>query len=535
MSPAHSKEEGKFWDKRDDSIESMDRKRTSRESSLGHREVTSMAGEGISEQEREDVELDEQTPTDTLEDDVLPRSRIKQQTSPQADQPVQEFDDAEDSRAGRSSENSKARSGSSREYQKWHDGVEEEVVQAGRPSRHGGTKRHLNQNEQDYRRKDHEMTQEIERNHMVAKGPDGSYKELDRDQSMIHNMHMRTEGSHRRKERDPYDRSWQRKDDDPKSRRDRIEDTRKRDRLDEMGFRHKSKVHESERGEKDEYLLLSSRKHIENGSYEANFDKDVSSRVRERDDSLRSGRRERAGEFHSKRRREDEYLRRDRADKEEILHPLRESMSRQKRERDDDRKQDEHPRGRDDIEDRHSLRPKGDASSNRERSEKRKNREGSHKSRSAHDEHVKPEREGQGNLKSGRSAEDRERVAHVKTRGDHKILDKDRHSKDSLRHAEQVKIREYSADESSHKRDRENTYSRGNQTSYEEKRSRQDRPTTRNDHGTRERGHKENMKKTKDSEGGDNHAAVFSKRNQDNPMDRVTETVCSRVSLLSEI
>lgn len=532
VSPAYSKDERKSRDDREGSVESMGRKRTARELSLGCREVTPLPGDRISEQEKEEVELDEQTSIDTFKDHGLPRSRVKRQTSPQAEPPEQELDDREDSRAGRSSENSKARSGSSREYQKWHDGVDEEVVQAGRPSRLEVTKRHLGQDEHDYRRKGHEMTREIERNHVVAKGREGSYREWDRDQSTVNNMPMKHEGSDRRKERDTYERSWQRKDDDPQNRRDRTEDMRKRDRPDEIGFRNRSRAHENERSEKDEYLLPSSRKHIENGMYEANFDKDVSSRVRERDDSLRSGRRESAGEFHSKRRREDEYSRRDHADKEETLHPRRESTGRQKRERDDDRKRDEHPRERDDIENRHPLRLKDDASSSRERSEKQKNREGSHKPRSVHDEHVKREREGQGNLKSGRSAEDKVRAARVRTRDDHKILDKDHHSKGPSRHVEQVKGRELSADESSHQGGRMDTHSRGNETSYEDKRSRQERPTTRNDHRTHEKGHKDSMKKTKDSGGGDNNSAVITKRNQDDQMNRVTETVCSKESLL---
>ncbi|PKI52322.1 FIP1[V]-like protein isoform X1 [Punica granatum] len=521
MSPAYSTEDRKSRDDREGSVESMGRKSPAHESSLGRREVTPVPGDRISEQEKEDAAIDEGTPTDNLEDGGLPRSRIKRKISPQAEEPGHELNDGEDSRAGRSSENSKARSGSSRESQKWHDGVEEEVVQAGRPSRPGSTKRHLNRVEQDYRRKSHETTQEMERSRMVAKGQEGSYRDWDRDQSIVHNMPIKHEGSDRRKDRDPYDRSWQWRDDDPQNRRDRAEDTRKRDRADEIGSRHRSRARESERSEKDEHLHLSSRKHIENGIYEANFDKDVGPRVRERDDSSRSGRHESAGEYHSKRRREDDYSRRDHVNKEEILHTHKESTNRQKRERDDDRKRDEQPRGRDDI----SLRHKDDASSNRERSEKQKNREGSHRPRPAQDEDVKREREGQGSQRSGRGAEDKARAAHVRTRDNYKISDKDHHSKDKPRNVEQVKVREHAADEiSSHHRGREDGYSRGNQINYEDKRSRQERPVPRNDQRMRERGHKGIMKKSKESEGGDNNSATASKRIQDDQMDRVNET-----------
>ncbi|KAK4790239.1 hypothetical protein SAY86_017543 [Trapa natans] len=539
VSPACSREEKKPCDSQEGSAESMSRKRTAHESSLGQGVatplpddrisepenesslgqgvVTPLPGDRISEPEKEELELDEQTSTGTFKDHGSPHSRVKRRCSPQTEEPELEVDDIEDSRAGRSSENSKARSGSSREYQKWHDGVEEEVVQTGRPSRSGGTKRHLSQNERDYRRKGPEVTRETESNHVVAKGQEGSYRDWDQDQSTLHNIPMKPEGSDRRKERSPYDRSWQRRDDDTQNTRDRKEDTRKRFRPDETGFRHKSRAHESERSEKDENPLPSSRKHLDNGVYDANLDKDVSSRGREKDDNLRSGRPESAGDFHSKRRREDEYSKRDRADKEEILHPRRDSASRQKRERDDDRKRDEHPRERDDIEDRHPLRSKEDSSLNRERSEKQK------KPRSAQDENVRRER-GHGNLKGGRSAEDKARASHVKTRDGHKILDKDQHSKDASRLVEQVKAREFSVDESSHQRGRVDTHSRGKEASREEKRSRQERPTARNDHRTRERGHKESMKKMKDSEGGDNNSAVITKRNQDGQRDHVTET-----------
>ena len=76
-------------------------------------------------------------------------------------------------------------------------------------------------------------------------------------------------------------------------------------------------------------------------------------------------------DYHSKRRKDEEYLRKDHADGEEIMHGHRESSSsRRKRERNeilDQRKRDEQQRIRDSFDEHHSVRHKDEVWLHRER------------------------------------------------------------------------------------------------------------------------------------------------------------------------
>ncbi|XVF48441.1 hypothetical protein PTKIN_Ptkin03bG0190300 [Pterospermum kingtungense] len=454
---------------------------------------------------------------------------------------LQELDDDEDSAAARSSENSKARSGSSRDYRKWRDSAEEEVVQGGHSSRTGITKKHIEEPDQNFRRKDRDGRREIERNRIVGKPGEDTYPLRDFDGSLPHNLHIKMEGFDRRRERDNPDGTWQRREDDLYSRKTRTEDLRKRERDDEMGSRNRANVRASERSDKDDYPP--SRKLLDNGSYKVHQDKDVSVRHRDREDNLRS-RYEAADDYFSKRRKDEEYLRRDHADKEEILHGHRESSSsRRKRERDeilDPRKRDEQQRIRDNFDEHHSVRHKDEVWLQRERVDRLRERDEWQRLKQSHDESLtKWEREeGRGTVRSARGSEDKSWVGHSRAKDEYKGSEKEYQLKETGRHSEQVKRRDRNDDESfSRHRDRgrEDSYVRGHQFSNDERKSRQERSSTRSDHAVsasdsqrgHEKKHKENPRKNRESEGGGPTTLGSAKRIQEDLSGHNNESVCS--------
>ncbi|XVF48439.1 hypothetical protein PTKIN_Ptkin03bG0190300 [Pterospermum kingtungense] len=214
---------------------------------------------------------------------------------------LQELDDDEDSAAARSSENSKARSGSSRDYRKWRDSAEEEVVQGGHSSRTGITKKHIEEPDQNFRRKDRDGRREIERNRIVGKPGEDTYPLRDFDGSLPHNLHIKMEGFDRRRERDNPDGTWQRREDDLYSRKTRTEDLRKRERDDEMGSRNRANVRASERSDKDDYPP--SRKLLDN-EYQLKETGRHSEQVKRRDRND-----DESFSRHRDRGREDSYVR----------------------------------------------------------------------------------------------------------------------------------------------------------------------------------------------------------------------------------
>ncbi|MFQ6638570.1 hypothetical protein Gotur_016783 [Gossypium turneri] len=421
-------------------------------------------------------------------------------------------DDGEDTRAARSSEHSKTRSGSSRDYQKRQESAEEEVVQGGHSSRVGNVRKNLDEHDHSSQRKYCDVRREIERNRMTGKPGEDSYPLRDFDASLSHDFPIKTEGFDRRRECDNTDGTWQWGEDDLYSRKNRSEDF-KRGHDDEMGSRNRTKVRGNERTERDGYPP--SRKQFVKGSYKVHRDKDVSTRLRERDDNLKS-RYDAADDYHNKRRKDEDYLRRVNADKEEILQGQRESSSRcKKQERDevlDQRKRDEQQRIRDNFDEHHSIRQKGDVWLNRERVEKRMEREEWHRLKQSHDKSLsKREKEVRGTVRSGRGLEDKALVGHTREKDEHRVSEKEYQLKEAVRNSEQVKRRDRNDDEGySHHRGREDSYSHGRQFSNDERKSRQERSSTRSDHAVNgsdsQRGHekkrKENIRKNRESEGG---------------------------------
>ncbi|XP_022134823.1 FIP1[V]-like protein [Momordica charantia] len=429
-------------------------------------------------------------------------------------------DDDEDSKAA-SSENRKTRSGSSRDYQKWQDGVEEEVFQNRRSSSMGSIKKYIDENEQNFRKKDHDDKPD-ERNRVEVKGRKESYAYRDWDPSLAHQHHLKTDGFDRRKERSNAEATWQRRDDDPYYRKARAEETRKREHDDETGSRHRGKIREIERSDKDDRHLT---KKLDNGSYRVHYDKGASSRHRERDDSLKS-RYENVDSYYNKKRKDEEHLRRDHVDKEEILHGKRESKSHRKRERDEvfePQKRDELLRVRDNIGDHHSVGHKEEWLQ-RERGDRQRDKEDWHRLKQSREENLsKRDRdEGRSSVRGGHGAEEKAWVGHVRVKDDNRVSEKEYQVKDVVRHSEQTKRRDRIEEESS-RRGREDAYSRRNPPSTEDRRSRLEKSTGErhavnafDSQRIHDKRHKESKMKNREVDGSDHNALGPSKKSQEN-------------------
>ncbi|XP_022932653.1 FIP1[V]-like protein [Cucurbita moschata] len=429
-------------------------------------------------------------------------------------------DDDEDSKAA-SSENRKTRSGSSRDYQKWQDGVEEEVFQNRRSSSMGSVKKYHDENEQNFRRRDNEDKQD-ERNRMEVKGRKDAYAYRDWDPSLAHQHHLKPDGFDRRKERSNAEATWQRRDDDPYYRKARTEETRKREHDDETGSRHRGKIREMERGDKDDRHLT---KKLDNGSYRAHYDKSVSSRHRERDDSLKN-RYENVDSYYNKKRKDDEHLRRDHMDKDDILHGKRESKSHRKRERDEvfePQKRDDLLRVRDNVGDHHSVGHKEEWLQ-RERGDRQRDKEDWHRLKQPREENLsKRDRdEGRSSVRGGHGAEEKAWGSHVRVKDDNKVSEKEYPVKDVVRHSEQNKRRDRIEEESS-RRGREDAYSRRNLPSTEDRRSRLEKSTSErhavnafDNQRTYDKRQKESKMKNREVDGSDYNALGPSKKTQEN-------------------
>jgi hypothetical protein len=388
--------------------------------------------------------------------------------------------------------------------------------------------------EQGFYRKEHEGKQEPERNRMVLRGKEGSYPYKDRNRSSAHELHTNTDGFDRQKDRESSDMDWARRDDDVYSRKGRTNEPRKRDR---------TKVRENERSDKEDGLY--SRKQLANGSYRIPYEKDVGSRDsrhRERDEGVRV-RYEAVEDYHIKRRKDEEYLRREHIEKEEIQHAYRENASRRRREKDevlDQRKRDDLQRSRDYPDDHYITRQKDDAWLLRERGDRQRDREEWHRLKQSHDGPVaKREREeGRSSGRSVRGAEEKAWVGHVSAKDEHKLSEKEYQSREAVRHNDHLKRRDRIHEESSHLKGRDDAYVRGNQYTADERRSRQERSSSRSDRVANtsdnqrlhERKHKEGSRKSKERDISDLNNLGLSKKSLENPNGPSNEKVCITVA-----
>ncbi|KAI3443997.1 hypothetical protein Pfo_000662 [Paulownia fortunei] len=489
-------------------------------------------GSVMDDMEREKMAVDATT-GDTCEDGNLMYSTNKQKLSSRVEQLSQEDDDGVDSKVARSSENSKAMSGSSKDQRRFPDDIEDEVLQDRRPPRAGNIRRQIG-DEDNARRKGHYERDEAGRQNMVVKGREDSFSRRGGDANSSLRQYVKSESADWRKDSDISEGSWHRRDEDHHGRRIRVEDPRKREHGGEIGSRNRGKFRESEKSEKDEHQQ--SRDQLDNGSWRGvNHDRDImGSRQRDRDDNLKS-RNEKLDDLHSKRRKEEAHKTRENAEKEDISHNHRESSSRRKRERDDGSdqlKRDDPARLKDD--DVHYARQKEGGSFQRERSERQRERDEWYRIKQDEVLSRREREETRPVMRSGRAAEDKTWISHSRGKDNYKGSGREYHPKDVGRHGDQLKRRDRVENESfSQHRGHEDVYARGNQLSNDEKKARYERPNSRDErvaYGSdtsrmHEHKRKESSRKGKESESGDHRSLIPSKRNQDEHGGQISETV----------
>ncbi|KAH6817400.1 FIP1[V]-like protein [Perilla frutescens var. frutescens] len=456
----------------------------------------------------------------TREDGDLYSSK-KQKLSSHVGQLSQEYEDGKDSKVARSID-SKARSGSSGHLQSSPNDVDDEVLQDMHPLRAGNNRREVGDEDNAYR-KDHYDRDEAGRQNMVVKGRENSFPRRGGDANLSLHRHGKAESSEWRKDSDISEGTWNGKDEDHLGRKTRLEDSRKREHGRENSSRNRDKLRAKEKSEKDEHYQP--RNQPDNGSWRGtNHEYDTAgSRQRDRDDHLKS-RSERVDDLHSTRRKEEPHMRRTHAEKDDISHNHRESSTRRKRERDDGSDQFKRDdRGRSKDGEVHYARQKEGGSSQRERSERPRERDEWHRIKQD-DLLSKRERvETRPVMRSGRAAEEKTWISHSRGNDDYKGSSREYHPKDIGRHGDQLKQRDRVENESfSQRRSHEEVYARGTQVSNDEKRTRYEKTSSRDDRATygsdTSRAHeykrKETNRKSKESDNVYHSSSIPSKRNQ---------------------
>ncbi|CAH8386381.1 unnamed protein product [Eruca vesicaria subsp. sativa] len=430
--------------------------RGTRSSSFDREDVEGEAGK--------DAEMEEEHKMNS----AVPRSAVEE-------------DDGGESKTERSSESSKARSGSHRDHQQLKDGAEEEVIQDKKHfTRPASNKKHHVNNAPHQSRKYHDRGKEMERTRAGSKGgSEYSNPHIEVDPRYI-NSTASGEDFDKRKERVVDGGVWRRKEDDIFSRRGGDEGSRKRDRGDDLGSRQRGKVRESQLRSKDDHVP--SRNHVDDGGLRNNY---------ELDDHI------------SKRRKDEEYLRRHRSEKNENAYSQRESISRLKRERGD--RLDHQKRDVHDIDDHASLRHRDDFYMQRDGNERLREREDLDKLKQSHEDGLSARgRERQVSAKGRRGSEDR---SSSRIKDEYKASDKEHLTKDTTRQTKQTKRREYPGEESSsHHRGHEDFSARTDDIVNHEKKPRTERTSVKSDkvvdslddQKLQDRKHKDSRRKTKE-------------------------------------
>ncbi|KAF9616556.1 hypothetical protein IFM89_030323 [Coptis chinensis] len=489
--------------------------------------------------EGDETDVDVIISGDTVRDGSPIPSVRRKKLSSRVEQPtVEDKGSVEGFRATRSSDNSKARSGSSKDYHMRRDAGEEEVIQEARSRRMEEIKKRRDGDVHDFRRKhDHVLDgrQEMDRSRMFVKVREDShlsYPYRDWDLNPTHLSRVKTVDIERSRERDHSVGARQRRDDDTHGRRMKDEDPRKREHVDEFGYnRHSSKVRESERNDKEEHLH--SRKRLDNGDWRGHHDKDVGLSHREKDNNVMI-RHENFDDSHPRRKKEEEHLRREQADKE-VIHgyKAREDTSRRKRERDDgldQRKREDEPRVRDKPDDSHAVRQREESWRQRERDER--------KLKQPYEDMLSNrERDGRNSVRSGRDMEDKSRVGNMRVKDESKVLasDKDYPYKDKRRPNEHSKRNDRVEDDTfRHQRGRDSVNAREAHFIIEDRNLRSERSSSHNDRTSdsqlvhKER-HREN-RRGKDSDRTDQNTLGSNKRKQEDHNSYRNEKVSSRAA-----
>ncbi|CAL4944115.1 unnamed protein product [Urochloa decumbens] len=297
-------------------------------------------------------------PSDTNEDNTLGHSGKKQKPTSMVEQPAGHNSSEPDE--VRTSENSKGRSGSSKDQHKRLESGEE-VLQDRHSRRVNDLRRHHDVEERNLRRKDEfsrDGKPDVERSHLPSRGREDTHQSYaNRDRVDIRSR--------------SYDRVregeiWPRREDSVHSRRGKEEDLRLEYNA-EVGARHRNKVRPNDRNDRDEDLH--SRKRLDDGDWRG-------SRQRERGDVVLN-RRENLDDSHIKRNKDDENLRRMKPENEDMVHGYRakDDNNRRKRERDDgvdQKRRDDNGRMREKVDDRHHAKHKDDNWRQREREDRQR-------------------------------------------------------------------------------------------------------------------------------------------------------------------
>ncbi|CAM0148056.1 unnamed protein product [Urochloa decumbens] len=297
-------------------------------------------------------------PSDTNEDNILGHSGKKKKPISMVEQPAGHNSSEPDE--VRTSENSKGRSGSSKDQQKRLESGEE-VLQDRHSRRVNDLRRHHDVEERNLRRKDEfsrDGKPDVERSHLPSRGREDTHQSYaSRDRADIRSR--------------SYDRVregeiWPRREDSVHNRRAKEEDLRLEYNA-EVGARHRNKARPTDRNDRDEDLH--SRKRLDDGDWRG-------SRQRERGDVVLN-RRENLDDSHIKRNKDDENLRRMKPENEDMVHGYRakDDNNRRKRERDDgvdQKRRDDNGRMREKVDDRHHAKHKDDNWRQREREERQR-------------------------------------------------------------------------------------------------------------------------------------------------------------------
>lgn len=465
--------------KKEGSVESMEGRHSAhlsfpvvedvKESSIENNQLEeARTADRTSRLEKGDRDLNAVDNRDVIKDGVAERQKM----TSQVEQPLfGDGSDCEDSKSVRSSDNSKAISESSRDYHKQRDGFE--VRQDPHDVHLGSIRMQSHDNEQVFHRREQDGGKKTETNGMVIKSRENSYSHKDRHPSSAHQSHIRIGGFESQRDRVSSDVDRERRNDDLYGKRVKHDEPRKRD---------KGRVRENERSDNDDSFR--SRKQLDNGTYRVPYDKDVSSRVsrhKERGDSLKD-KHEALEDFRNKRRKNEEYPRREHVAKE-VVRGYRENVNRHKPEKDstlDPRKRDEHQRSRVDLDIQYAARQKNEAWLLRERGNRKRDREEWHQVKQSHEEHpFKRERGGRDSVRSGREAEEKISAGLVRAKDEHKVSEKEYQHREAMRHSDQLKTTDRVKGESPHRKGHDDAYVRGNQYNSEERRSREEKSSSR--------------------------------------------------------
>uniref|UniRef100_A0A6I9SAP4 FIP1[V]-like protein n=1 Tax=Elaeis guineensis var. tenera TaxID=51953 RepID=A0A6I9SAP4_ELAGV len=470
----------------------------------------------------EDITSDFHISSETVGDDNLVYPGKKQKLSSRVEQPALNDTADEDELRTSHSDSSRAKTGSSKDYQKRRENGDE-VMQDGRSRRIGDIRRRHEGEEHILQRRDDygsDARQDIDRNHIASKEREDTYRSSGhRDWDSISAHPVRGRSFERPKESSSIS-AWQRREEGIHSRRVKDEDIR-RERSEGTGSRHRSKVGGSDRNDRDEDLH--SRKLVDDNDWRGRS-RDGPPRQRERN-SMLINRRENLDDSYNKRKKDEEVSRRGKTDKEDALHGYRarEDSSRRKRERDDGidhKRREDSTRLRDKAEDHQSAKHKDDSWGHREREDRQRLKQ-PHENALTH-----REREGRGVARSSRAIEDKSLGGNGRNRDELKPIgsDKDYQDKDRRRHNEQSKRGDRTGEENvSQHKGHGDVHAHEKQHNNDERSSRHERLSIHNDRHPnasdsqqmyRQR-HRENTRKVKESEASEQNNQVLGKRKHD--------------------